>query len=315
MRNYTNLQDVNFNIEMKGMCDDMTDRIETRQDERMMAERQPRDNMNMPVTRDMNMPDTYRDDFRDIYRGYRYDRANKAEKNIFRLDKNYRKYNSEDEIFETIIDHLTKGVKFHDKMMDLYGFLGLYGFKKMHEYQYYSESIGRRKVKCYVLDHMNLLVKDECDESNLEFIPSSWYSYTRHDITSEARKQYVAPSFQGYKQWEQETKELLSYCANELMYMGKMSDFNEIMEMVDDVEKEISKLEDLMLKLKAVDWDMQYMLDMQEPLCKEYEDRLEECFEEKLEEDKRKKRYNMYGINTENQAYARRSMTTGRYMR
>lgn len=269
----------------------------------------------MPAVRE-TMPDTYRDDFRDIYRGYRQERAHKAEKNIFKKDKNYKKYSSEDEIFECIVEHLTKGVKFHDKMMDLYGFLGLYGFKKMHEYQYYSESIERRKAKCYVLDHMNLLVPDTTDEEGLNFIPQSWYSYTRHDITPEARKQYIAPSFKGYQQWEEETKELLSYCANELMYMGKMSDFNEVMEMVDDVEGELRRLEDLMLKLKSVDFDIQYIMDMQEEICQEYEKKLEECFDEKIEEDKKKKRYKMmYGDNDEQAFARRRNARTGRYMR
>lgn len=309
----------------------MADRMEDMRGERRNPDGMERDRMDetrttggqgsgtyrggVPVMRE-TMPDTYRDDFRDIYRGYRHDRMNKSEKNIFRMEKNYKKYESEDEVFEVIVEHLTKGVKFHDKMMDLYGFLGLYGFKKMHEYQYYSESMERRKAKCYVIEHMNLLVPDTCDEEGLNFIPQSWYGYTRHDITPEARKQYIGPSFQGYKQWEEETKELLSYCANELMYMGKMSDFNEVMSMVDDVEEELRKLEDLMLKLKSVDWDMQYIMDMQESICTEYEKKLEECFEEKIEHDKKKKRYKMmYGMD-EDQAYARRrSARTGRYMR
>ena len=289
----------------------MENRMGNVRDDRKNTEMSLEYRSDVPVRRE-NLPDTYRDDYRDIYRGYRYDRANKAEKNVYRKEKNYKKYESEDEIFDTIVEHLTKGVKFHDKMMDLYGFLGLYGFKKMHEYQYYSESMLRRKVKCYVLDHMNFMVQDSCDEDGLNFIPQSWYGYSRHDITPEARKQYIGPSFQGYKQWEEETKELLSYCANELMYMGKISDFNEITEMVKDVEKEIERLEHLMLKLKSVDFDMQYMMDMQESLCEEYEDKLEECFEEKIECDRKKNRYDY--MNDE-KAYQRRSSRTGRYMR
>lgn len=273
----------------------------------------------VPVMRE-SMPDTYREDFRDIYRGYRQDRMHKSEKNVFKNEKNYRPYNSADEIFEVIVSHLTKGVMFHDKMMDLYGFLGLYGFKKMHEYQYYCESIERRKAKCYVLDHMNLLVREEPDDSGLNFIPANWYEHTRHDITPESRKQYIAPSFQGYKQWEEETKDLLSYCANELMYMGQMSDFNEVMSMVDDVEEELRKLEDLMLKLKSVDFDMQYLMDMQEKICQEYEGKLEECFEEKIEHDKKKKPYiggSAWGDMQEERRYTnqRRSSRTGRYIR
>lgn len=269
---------------------------------------------NMPMVRE-NMPDTYRNDFRDIYRGYRHERMNKSEKNIFKNDRNYRQYNSEDEIFECIVNHLTKGVMFHDKMMDLYGFLGLHGFKKMHEYQYFCESISRRKVKCYVMEHMNVLLEDKPDDAGLDFIPQSWYEHNRHDIDPNARKQYIGPSFHGYKQWEEETKDLLSYCANELMYMGKMADFNEVMEMVKDVDKEIEKLESLMIKLKAVDFDIQYIMDMQDDICEDYEEKMEECFEEKLECDKKSKKYkSMYG-KQENPAFARRrSMTTGRYI-
>lgn len=296
----------------------MADRMEERQnrmDERRGGAQPPmmQDGYNVPARRQA-MPDTYRDDFRDIYRGYRQDRRNKAQKNVFKNDKNYKKFESEDEIFETIISHLTKGVMFHDKMMDLYGFLGLYGFKKMHEYQYYSESMERRKAKCYVLDHMNLLVMDEPDEEGLNFIPQNWYNMTRHDITPEARKQYVGPSFEGYKQWEEEMKELLSYCSNELMYMGKMSEFNTIVEMIEDVEKELNHLEELILKLKSVDYDMQYIMDMQEEICAEYEKKLEECFEEKIEDDKKKKRYKMTYGDPEEQ-YQRRSRRSGRYMR
>lgn len=278
-----------------------------------------REYSNMPAMTGGGMPDIpmdYRDDYRDIYRGYRGERMHKSEKNVFRNGNHYRQYNAPDEVFETIISHLTKGVMFHDRMMDLYGFLGLFGFKKMHEYQLYSEYMERRKAKCYVLEHMNVLIKDMPDEQGLNFIPEAWYGHTRHDLTSESKKQYIAPSFQGYKQWEEETKELLSYCANELMYMGQMAEFKEVMEMVEDVEKELHKLEELLLKLESVDFDMKYILEMQEKMYKEYEDKLEECFEKKIENDRKEKQHLM---SEEREGYGfmgqRRSAYTGRFIR
>lgn len=271
-----------------------------------------RQNETMPMVRE-TMPVDYRNDYRDIYRGYRMDRMHQKEPNIFKNEQNYKKFNDADEVFECIIQHLTKGVKFHDKMMDLYGFMGLYGFKKMHEYQYLCESMERRQAKCYVLDNMNLLVKDKCDEKGLEFIPAAWYGMARGDITSEDKKRYVGPSFQGYKQWEEETKELLSYCANELMYMGRMADFNEVMEMVEDVNEETQHLEKLILKLQSVDYDMQYILDMQEEMEEKYQKKIEELFAEKMEEDKVKRKHKMkYSVEEQ---YQRRSSRTGRYMR
>lgn len=276
----------------------------------------PRNN-NMPAMNNGNVPThytgAYRDDYRDIYRGYRYDRRNNKEMNIFKSEENYKPYNDADEIFETIVAHLTKGVKFHDRMMDLYAFLGLYGFKKMHEYQYLCESMERRQTKCYIIDHMNILIEDKCDEKGLDFIPKAWYNYSRQDIPPESRQQYIGPSFEGYKQWEEETKELLSYCANELMYMGKMADFNEVMEMIEDVDKELEHLEKLMLKLKSVDYNIEYVMDMQEQLCDEYNQKIEQLFVEKLEEDKIKRKHKTkYSMEEQ---YQRRSARTGRYIR
>ena len=272
---------------------------------------------NMPAVREMGgMPDTYRDDYRDIYRGYRRDRMNK-EKNPFRNSKNYKKYDSESEIFERIIGHLTKGVMFHDRMMDFYGFLGLEGFKKMHEYQYYHECMSRRELKCYMLEHMNLLAEDVgVNEEGLQFIPQNWYGYTRHEVTADMKKQHIMPSFQSYRDWENETKELLSYCANELMYMGRVSDFDKVTEMVHDVEEELETIDETILKIGSVDFDIKFVLDMQDDLCEEYEKKLEECFEEKIEKDKKKKkRKSSNGEEDHMYARRRRSAYTGRYLR
>lgn len=270
----------------------------------------------VPAMQGMNVPMDYRDDYREISRGYRADRMHKSEKNVFRNGKHYKKYNAPDEVFETIISHLTKGVMFHDLMMDLFGFLGLYGFKKMHEYQLYSEYMERRKAKCHVLEHMNVLIKDMPDESGLNFIPDQWYQGTRHDLRAEEKTQYLHIAFEAYRQWEEETKELLSYCASELMYMGQVAEFNEVTKMVKDVEKELHKLEDLILKLESVDFDMKYVQEMQEKLFEEYEEELEECFEDKIEHDRKEKHH---GKSKEQEGYGymgqRRSPYTGRYIR
>lgn len=270
----------------------------------------------VPAMQGANVPMDYRDDYREISRGYRGERMRKSEKNVFRNGNHYRQYNAPDEVFETIISHLTKGVMFHDRMMDLFGFLGMYGFKKMHEYQLYSEYMERRKAKCYVLEHMGMLIKDMPDESGLNFIPEQWYQETRHDLRTDEKGQYLQIAFEAYKQWEDETKELLSYCSNELMYMGQMAEFKEVMEMVEDVEKELHHLKDLTLKLQSVQFDMRYILEMQDKLYKEYEDKLEECFEKKIEHDRKEKPHMM---SEEREGYGfmgqRRSAYTGRFIR
>lgn len=274
-----------------------------------------RTGMNFPAVRNTGMPapmedNTYREDYRNIYRGYRKDMRNR-EKNVFRAERNYRQYESPQEIYETIISHMSKGTKFHDSMMDLYIFMGLDGFHKMHEYQYLCESMKRRQIKSYVIEHMNFLVKDECDEQDLSFISPTWYDYSRHVVTPEVKQQYIKPSFQAYWQWEQETKELLSYCANELMYMGEMAYFNEIMKMVDEIEEEIQMLEKLMIKLESVDFKMEYVLDIQEEICDFYTKKIHDYLEEEAEKGEYEQAYRRRYRTDESY---RRDSRTGRYV-
>lgn len=286
----------------------------SRRDERR-EERPDNYNENMPMVRGQGMPDTYRDDYRDIYRGYRRDRAMKAQTNAFHDQKNYKKYENEAEIFERVIGHMTKGVMFHDRMMDLYGFLGLEGLKKLHEYQYYDESMNRRDLKCYMLETLNMIAEDvNINDNGLDFLPQAWFGYTRHEITPEMKKQAIMPSFEAYKQWEDETKELLSYCASELMYMGKVADSKKLTEMVEDVEDELKEIDSLVLKIGSTDFDMKYLVQMQDDLLEKYEKKLKKCFEEKIEHDK-KKMHKWEDDDDNAFEMRRRSMRTGRFIR
>lgn len=213
--------------------------------------------------------------------------------NMYRLDEAYKQYETPDEVFETIVCHEAKGVSFHDKMVDLFGFLGLYGFKKLHEYRYIAEALELIQTKCYVLDHLNMLTCYEIDEKGLGFIPEEWYSGMREDVTPETRRECCIYAFKLYKQWEEETRELYSFCSNELMALNRTADFQEIAEKVKDEDAEIKELEKLMIKFDSVDWDMNHIINMQEELEQEYKKKLEKLFEEKIKEDKVRKHHDV----------------------
>lgn len=222
-------------------------------------------------------------------RKQRYNEQNSQ--NIYRMEEMYKQYETPDEVFETIVCHEAKGVTFHDKMIDVFGFLGLYGFKKLHEYRFIAESLELIQTKCYVLDHLNMLTCYEIDEKGLGIIPEEWYSGMREDVTPEERQEYCIFAFKLYKQWEEETRELYSFCANELMALNRTADFQEIAEKVKDEDEEIKHLEKLCIKLDSVGWDMSYIMNMQEELEHEYNKKLEKLFEEKVREDKVRKHH------------------------
>ena len=64
------------------------------------------------------------------------------------------------EVFGKIDAHMKEGMIFHDKMAEYYDFLGLMGFKRLHEYRFFSESAAMRGVNRYYINHFNRLVEE-----------------------------------------------------------------------------------------------------------------------------------------------------------
>ena len=60
--------------------------------------------------------------------------------------------NSE-ELFAKISAHMVKGIMFHAQMADYYDFLGLRGYKRMHEYHYFEESMMFRALHRYYINN------------------------------------------------------------------------------------------------------------------------------------------------------------------
>lgn len=179
------------------------------------------------------------------------------------------------ELYSHVNSRMITALMFHDQMADLYDFLNLHGFKRLHEYQHLSESIERRKLKRYVLNHHNKLLMDENIE-NPKIIPVEWFEYKRFDVTPQVRAQSVRKSFQKYKEWEHETKEEYSCVCKKLIDMGHMADYEFMSKILGDVDKELKMLERVYLKLESCDYDIAYILTIQDELHKKYKEKTKE---------------------------------------
>lgn len=173
------------------------------------------------------------------------------------------------EIFQKINARQITALMFHDQMADFFDFLGLMGFKRMHEYQYLAESAEHRAIKRYYINHHNMLLGDS-DVSEPEAIPESWYKYTRFDVTSQIRKQAVETALQQYHSWESETKEFYCQCAKKLMDNGKVADFNKVNALVQDVDMELKSLDRLILCMKSVGYNDVYIATIQDEMHEKY---------------------------------------------
>lgn len=178
------------------------------------------------------------------------------------------------DIYKEINTRMSAALTFHDQMADLYDFLGLNGFKRMHEYRHLSETAEKRGLKRYYINHHNKLLPT-IPTLDLDIIPLEWAQYKRQDVSSQVRKQAVEKSFLMYRKWEHETKECYENYAKAFLEKGKIADFTKISELVCDVDMELKKIDRIILCLSASSYDEVYILSIQEELHEKYKNKQE----------------------------------------
>lgn len=186
---------------------------------------------------------------------------------------------SKEDLYMAIRDRQITALMFHSQMADLFDFLGLKGFKRLHEYQYLSESMEYRKLCRYYINHNNKLLVGGHPGSP-KVIPEDWGQYTRFDVTPQVRKQAVEKAFMDYRDWESGTKDLYSQCSIALMDLGYVADSTMICGMVKDVDLELKTLDRIFLRLRAVTFDPIETMDMQDELHEHYKEKIKDIGEE-----------------------------------
>lgn len=176
------------------------------------------------------------------------------------------------ELFTVVNARQVLALMFHNDMADLFDFLGLRGFKRMHEYQYLEESCMHRKLKRYYINHHGMLLPNE-DVEPVDIIPYDWYQYNRMAVTPAVRKQAVQRAMEQYKEWETDTKALYEKSAKTLLEWGCIADFNEINCLICDVDLELKYLERLCIELKAADYDFGYVGMLQDEYHERYKEK------------------------------------------
>lgn len=173
------------------------------------------------------------------------------------------------EVYGIINARQVTALMFHSEMADMFGFLGLEGFKCMHEHQFLEESAEHRATKSYYLSHHDRILSDD-EVKGIDVVPDEWLRYTRMDVTPSIRRQSVEKAMAEYLKWETDTKEVYSECAAYFLSWHKMSDFKRVQCLIEDVAEELKCLKELCLKLRASDYSLDYIVTIQEELCCKY---------------------------------------------
>lgn len=178
-----------------------------------------------------------------------------------------------EDIFDEINKRYVAAMMIHGQMVDYFNFLGLKGYKRLHEYQFLTESLERREICRYFVDHHGKLLKDSFS-GTVKVIPDSWYTASRLSIGKSTKQKAVEDGFIEYHNWEKETKEAYEKYAQQLRTNGNVSDALFVECLVKDVSEELEEVEKMVTDLISVGYDMVYITESQECIHDKYKKKL-----------------------------------------
>ena len=186
-----------------------------------------------------------------------------------------------DEIFSKLSAHTIRGMMIHEGMANYYDFLGLHGFKRLHEYHYLCETLMNRKVQRFYINKYNKLIPESAVDSS-SVIPESWFKVTRQAVDKSTKRAAVESGMKEWVNWEKETCELYSKMYMELEAKGEIPAAQFLCDMIKAVSKELKKAERMHLKFESTDYDMTYIVESQHWMHEKFKKKAKEIRYEKL---------------------------------
>lgn len=174
-----------------------------------------------------------------------------------------------EEIYAEINARMIAALMLHSQMSDYFDFLGLRGYKRLHEYQYVSEGKERCELNRYYINHHNRMIPDRY-EGSVQMIPEGWKNANRISVGKSTKQKAVEDGFNEYRQWESDTKALYEKYAVTLRDNGHISDALRVEMLVDDVDGELKCLERMLVDLISAGYDMVYIVESQNSIHDRY---------------------------------------------
>ena len=188
-----------------------------------------------------------------------------------------RDVSSVESIFSEINARMIAALMFHDQMSDYFDFLGMKGYKRLHEYQYFSESMERKKINQYYINHHNKLIPNTYS-GQVAMIPENWQTANRISVGKSTKQKGIEDGFNQYHDWEAETKSLYEHYSSRLREMGAVADAIMVEKLVEDVGNELKKLERIIVDLISSGYDMVYITESQHGIHDKYKAKMSEIF-------------------------------------
>ncbi len=177
------------------------------------------------------------------------------------------------EIFKQTSERLIEGMMVHDSMASYYDFLGLKGYKRVHEYHFLKESIAYRKINRYYINIYSMLIPKGMPKDPA-VIPASWKGVKRENVDISTKRNAVKTAIEKYVSWETETKNLYSQLYKELENNQEINACIELEKLIKEVTMELKTASRKHIELKSIDYDIIYISQEQQ--------KIHDCYKSKM---------------------------------
>jgi len=162
-----------------------------------------------------------------------------------------------------INNRLKTAVQFHLESADMYAYLSLYGFFAMHEWRTIDEQLCQRKLKLFTTRHCDMTPPDEPP------VPANLLSpltrnKARNEMSLDERWTAVKSGFEAWCRWETDSLEVYSATAKQLSDIGDMAAYKFVLKIVEEVDRELAFINDMITALSGMEWDMPTIVDKQD---------------------------------------------------
>ena len=174
------------------------------------------------------------------------------------------------EVFNQISNRLVEATMMHSELGDLFAYLGLDGFAKTQDYQFLSENYERQLVNRYAICHLGYVINNE-DVRGSKYIPGELNGVSRIGVNVLDKKDMTRYAVETWVNWETETKELYGNWYVDLCDNHSISSSLFVDGLVRDVDDELKRANDILVKLKNVNYEMNDIVLMQSEYSKMYD--------------------------------------------
>ena len=186
--------------------------------------------------------------------------------------KSKKEVQTAEDVFAEMNARQVAALMLHDQMANYFAFLGLSGYKRLHEHQYQEEGKERRKLNRYYITRHKRLIPERF-EGTVSEIPEAWWNANAMSVGRSTKQKAVEDGFNAYREREEETKELYSHYSKRLREMGQTADALYVDKIVEKVDEELENLDKIILALISTGYDMVYVVESQKKIHEHYKKR------------------------------------------